>query len=144
MKKIILLALISFSIYTVSAQNSRKEELEAMKSAFITQKMGLSTEEARMFWPVYDQMENELENLRRRRRETLLDARQNYASLGDRELEKLVDGEVIFKQQELDIIKRYHPQFKQMLPIRKVAQLYRAEEEFKRELLKRIRNRANR
>ncbi|MBK7855460.1 MAG: hypothetical protein IPJ79_11655 [Bacteroidetes bacterium] len=37
--------------------------------------------------------------------------------------------------------KKYHAQFKQVLPSKKVAILYRSEEDFKRELLDRIRER---
>ena len=57
----------------------------------------------------------------------------------DKELEQLVDNEIIFRQQELDITKKYHPQFKQILKPRKLALFYKAQEEFKKELLKQIR-----
>jgi ABC-type uncharacterized transport system substrate-binding protein len=56
--------------------------------------------------------------------------------------EKLVDGEIIFRQQELDIIKKYHAQFKKILPIKKVALLYKAQEDYKKELLKQIQEKA--
>ncbi|MBP6427513.1 MAG: hypothetical protein KA430_08005, partial [Bacteroidia bacterium] len=59
----------------------------------------------------------------------------------DSELEKLVDSEIIFHQNELDIQKKFHPQFKKVLPMQKVAKLYRAEEAFKKKLLEMIRER---
>ena len=58
--------------------------------------------------------------------------------MGEKEIEKFVDSELTFRQSELDLLKKYHGQFKQVLPIKKVAMLYRAEEDFKRELLDRI------
>jgi hypothetical protein len=61
--------------------------------------------------------------------------------MSDPEIEKFVDSEVAFRQAELDVLKKYQVQFKKVLPIRKVAKLIRAEEDFKRELLKRIQDR---
>jgi Skp family chaperone for outer membrane proteins len=121
------------------AQNAKKDEVEAMKSAFITRRLDLSTEQARAFWPVYDQYQDDLESLRRKRREEVRSAKQDFENLSEKELEKIVDNEIAFRQAELDVLKKYHPQFKQLLSVRKVALLYKAEEEFKRELLKRLR-----
>jgi hypothetical protein len=64
--------------------------------------------------------------------------------MNEKDAEKIVDGEIVFRQQELDVLKKYHAQFKLILPIKKVAKLYRAEEDFKRELLDRIRDRRDR
>ncbi|QQR95672.1 MAG: hypothetical protein IPJ93_02755 [Bacteroidota bacterium] len=61
--------------------------------------------------------------------------------MSDKEVEKVVDDEIVFRQSELDIIKKYHAQFKQVLPIKKVARLYQAEEDFKKELLRQLKDR---
>ena len=115
-----------------------RERVEAMKVGFITQRLNLSPEEAKVFWPVYNKYRDELENLRKSHRDNLVDAKMNIDELPDKEVEKTVDAELIFRQNELDLLKKYHAQFKQVLPIKKVAMLYRAEEDFKRELLDRI------
>jgi hypothetical protein len=70
-----------------------------------------------------------------------MNARASFDNMTDQELERLVDGEIIFRQSELDVLKKYHPQFKQLLGPRKVALLYKAEEEFKKELIRRIKDR---
>ena len=62
--------------------------------------------------------------------------------MSDKEIEKLVDGEIIFRQNEMDVKKKFHLQLKKVLPLRKLALLYRAEEDFKRELLKKIQEKA--
>ena len=156
MKKIILFLPLLFCLtwMTVPAQRpgppprdrvmdreDRKEQIESMKIAFITKKLDLTPDEAKRFWPVYNQYTDELQGLRKDRRERNRDAREDFDKLGDKEVEKLVDDEIVFRQQEIDVIKKYHAQFKSVLPIKKVARLYRAEEEFKRELLERIRDR---
>jgi hypothetical protein len=118
-------------------QRPSREQVETMKIGFLTQRLNLTSEEAKVFWPVYTKYQDELETLRKSRRENLGDPKR-FDSLSEKEVEKAVDSELSFRQGELDLLKKYHGQFKQVLPIKKVAMLYRAEEDFKRELLDRL------
>jgi hypothetical protein len=115
-----------------------RERVEALKVGFLTQRLNLTAKEAQAFWPVYNEYEGELAQLRKARRENLLNARDNWDQLSDAEVEKVVESELASRQQELDLLKKYHSRFKQVLPIKKVARLYKAQEDFKRELLERI------
>ena len=101
----------------------RKENIETMKIAFITQKLDLTPEEAQRFWPVYNQYTDKLQELRKKRREDNRTAHQNFDQLTDKEVEQSVDNEIIFRQKELDIQKEFHAKFKTVLPIKKVAKL---------------------
>jgi hypothetical protein len=118
----------------------QRERIESMKIGFLTDRLNLTPEEAKAFWPVYNQYQNELEKLRKDRRAMLKNAKENSDDLSDAETEKVVDSEIAFRQNELDLVKKYNPQFKKVLPIKKVARLYRAEEEFKMELLNKLRD----
>jgi len=117
------------------AKAEKMEKLESMKIAFFTEQLNLTPEEATKFWPVYNAYHDEMEKLRKEHREALLNAKDNFEKLSDKDIEKLVDNEVIFRQSELDVLKKYSVQFKQVLPIRKVARLYRAEEQWKKKIL---------
>ncbi len=154
MKKYLVILTLIFSFVAVeqiSAQRGqggqggmmgnrqRKEKIDAMKIGFLTNHLDLTTDEAKAFWPVYNKYEDELDQLIKNRRENILSDQTNFDSMSDAQLEKLVDSEIIFHQSELDIQKKYHPQFKKVLPMKKVAKLYRAEEEFKKKLLEMIR-----
>lgn len=138
---LIFTALLSLQGFT-QGNASKKEALEAMKVAFITQKLNLTPEEAQVFWPIYNQYETELDALRKKRKDEKMSAMDDVSKISDKEIEKLVDGEIIFRQQELDIIKKYHAQFKKILPVKKVALLYKAQEDYKKELLKQIQEKA--
>ena len=129
-----ILLFVSTSVFT-QPQGPVREKVETMKVGFLTERLNLTTEEAKIFWPVYNKYQDELETLRKSRRENLMNAKRNFDEMDDREIEKAVDNELAFRQNELDLLKKYHPQFKQVLPIKKVAKLYRAEEDFKRKLL---------
>lgn len=115
----------------------RKERIEAMKVGFITDRLQLTPSEAQAFWPVYNQYQDDLEKLRKSRKENLVNA-GSVDDMSDAEVEKMVDQEMAFRQSELDLQKKYHPQFKKVLPIKKVAKMYKAEDDFRRELLNQL------
>lgn len=145
MKNILLISFICFSLFAAAQQppgdppqRPVRERVEAMKVGFLTQRLNLTPEEAKVFWPVYNKYQDELETLRKSRRDNLVNAKNNFDEMPDKDVEKAVDTELGYRQNELDLLKKYHGQFKQVLPIKKVAKLYRAEEDFKRELLDRI------
>ena len=117
----------------------KREEIEAMKVGFLTRKLELTPDEAKKFWPVYNQYQAELGKLRDSRRNERMMVKNEMDSLSEKEIEKIVDGEISFRQSELDVMKKYNSQFKSVLPMKKVAKLYRAEEDFKRELLHQLR-----
>ena len=142
MKNIFLLSLLLISsVITAQERRPAKERVDAMKIGFLTNRLNLTPEEAKIFWPVYNVYSDELEKLRKGRRENIINARDNFDDMSDAELEKTVDNEIISRQSELEILKKYHPQFKKILPIKKVAKLYKAEEDFKRRLLELIQER---
>ncbi len=149
MKTIVSLCfLLLFSIMLVSPLAAQppggrpkmdREDIESMKIAFLTRKLSLSPEEAQKFWPVYNSFADEIKNIKEGRAERMKDSKESFANMPDKDVEKLIDAEISSRQQELDVLKKYHSQFKQTLPIKKVAMLYRAEEDFKRELIEKIR-----
>lgn len=116
----------------------KAEKIKTWKIAFFTEQLNLTPEEAQKFWPVYNEYENKLEDLRKKRRQERRIAKENLDEMDDKEIEALVDSEMAFRQKELDLQKEYHSKFKSVLPTRKVAKLYAAEEQFKIVLLKRM------
>jgi len=120
---------------------NKREKIEAMKIAFITQRLSLNREEAQKFWPVYNEYDAEKGKLRKEKREQYRDYKTNFDDLSDEEITKFVDSQIIYRQRELDIQKKYHIDLKGVLPIRKVALLYKAEEDFKKHLLKEAQSR---
>lgn len=63
--------------------------------------------------------------------------------MNDKEIEKFVDDDLNRRQKEVDVLRKYQTQFKQVLPMRKVGLLLSAQEEFKHELLQKIKNKRN-
>jgi hypothetical protein len=59
-------------------------------------------------------------------------------AMTDAEAEKVLNDMVNFKIQEADLLKKYALEFKKVLPVKKVVLLFKAENDFKRELLKKL------
>ena len=147
MKKLMILivAVTLNSVQFAHAQEeldpSKRERLEALKVAYLTQELYLTPEEAQQFWPLYNEMAQKMRDVRKEQRSNRKGAKENFDSMSDAELSYAIDKELEYEQQELDLKKEYNAKFKKILPIKKVAKLHMAETGFRRELLKGARDR---
>ena len=126
-----------------SSEEQRKKEWERIQSekiAFITQELDLTPEEAQVFWPVYNQCWKEAHAANKQMREAFGEFRGKKADeLSDKELEKKVDAYVQAYKASNQVLSDWYPKFKQVLPIRKVAKLYQAEEAFQQRMINNLR-----
>lgn len=122
-------------------QQDKKEKIEALKVAFITQKLELTREEAQRFWPVYNEYQDAKDALRKERKDLFRNYSERFDELSEKELTDLVDKQIIYRQRDLDLMKKYHAEYKSILPVKKIALLYRAEDEFKAKVLQEFKSR---
>jgi hypothetical protein len=143
----LLLALLLMVPAALAAQEddplleARRKQLEAMKVAFFTRKLSLDANEAKRFWPVYDEYVRLQESNRMKMRQLQGRMRNEGSVANDRELEGMVNEYIRLRTEEANLMARYHPQFMEVLPVRKVMALYRAEEEWKMKLVEELRAR---
>jgi hypothetical protein len=112
--------------------------LEAMKIGFITERLNLSSDEAKVFWPVYNKFTDDIKKLRQSSKGKISEEMADMPAMTDAEAEKVLNDMVNFKIQEADLLKKYAAEFKKVLPVKKVVLLFKAENDFKRELLKKL------
>ncbi len=112
----------------------KKEKIEALRIAFITQRLDLTSKEAQVFWPVYNEYLDKLETLRKSFKQQY-NKNTDFDFKTDKEAEAYINAEINLKQKEAEYFKEYYERIKKVLPLKKVAQLRRAEEDFKKELL---------
>ena len=136
MKRIVLISIMIGLALFAKAQNG--ERIEAMKIGFITERLDLTSEEAKVFWPVYNKFTDEMKKLRLTTKGKITEEMTDMPSLSDAEADKILNDMVNFKLNEAELIKRYAQEFKKVLPVKKVVLLFKAENDFKRELLKRL------
>jgi hypothetical protein len=144
MKKILLILFLSMGLSLLAQQTDDNEEtkhekIEVLKIGFITEKLALTSKEAELFWPIYNKFEQEIKTVRRKQRE-LTKAFKLKAKPNEQEADKYINEQLLLKQIEIDAIKKYIPEFKKILPTVKVAKLLSIEQEFKIQLLKKIKD----
>lgn len=141
MKKyhITLLAFLLMLSGLLHAQQ-RRDNIEALHTAFITEKLNLTPDESQKFWPVYNDYRNDLDAIKKQRQQNkeLIRKAGGIDNMSDADVQKLIANETDIESRELDLRKEYIVKFEQVLPARKVAKFYMAEDEFKLYLLKQL------
>ena len=122
MKRIITTLLLSMLLLPVFAQ--RGDKIESLKVAFISEKLNLDASTAQKFWPVYNQYDDEMVAVVQQRRQQNKD---------ERSVDDILDQE----QKALDIKKKYAAQFSKIISSQQVNQLFSAEKEFRKMIVKR-------
>ena len=125
MKNILLILSISLISFCAQAQEdnaTKKEKIQALKIAFITQKLELTSDEAQRFWPVYNRYEADI-------KQTMIENK---------------GGDVIDNEEKiLNIRKKYRSEFSRILGQPKMNKLFATEREFRGVLMRQLKERRN-
>lgn len=116
-----------------------QERIKEARIEFMKKKLALTPEEEKAFIPLYTAMLDELDSLKKSYKEDVDLKDVDLTFMPDKECEKLVANIMQFRSEEVAITNRYTEEFKKVLPIKKVAMIYKAEFEFRKELVERLR-----
>ena len=143
-RNIVVLSILLLLVAHLMSQTNRQgfdqylEKFKAEKISFLTEKLDLTVEEAQKFWPVYNKYQDKRDEvIRSKRMESR--GRPNFKEMNSQELEAFVDRKVEEELKLAEMKLEFHKQIKKIIPIEKVATLYRAENEFMNHMLSRIR-----
>lgn len=142
----ILLLTISYSAFSQTKFDEKREQIKALKVAFITDELKLTPEEATKFWPIYNAFDDKQLDLKHNKMRTYKD------KLKDDQADKMSDKEatVLLAQiestdDELYLLrKKFNSDLKTVLSPVKILKLKSAEEKFNRKLLKQYRDKGPR
>ena len=105
--------------------------------AFLTDKMGLTTEQSQKFWPLYNEYEA-------KRRELVKAYRSGYREdvdqLSEQEAKARLDSMFNTREKELELEKEYVARYQRVISPNQIIKLYRSEREFTRLLLRKLDN----
>ncbi len=134
---VFMLAFVASSIAQKERGEKAQEKMEAFKIAFFTEKLQLTPDEAKTFWPIYNQFENEREALKDK---FDLDG-QKLELMSDKDVEAAIMQHIEMEEQMVKLRRDNVRRFMEVLPVRKVAMLQRIDNDFKRALLEEIKKR---
>lgn len=115
---------------------SGSERVQALKVAFITKELDLTAAEAEKFWPIYNDYQDKREAARKQLQSDYKKIKDQSKQLSDEEFKRLADEIVSLKVKDAALVSEMNEKLKLVLPPRKLAQLYVAEEDFKKELIR--------
>jgi len=117
------------------------ERIEAIKVAYLTDRLELSASQAKAFWPVYNEYEQELRTARKAFRQK---HRDGSALENDAGANRFIEDNLDFQEQAIDIRRKYKDLFLKTISAQQLAALYEAERDFKKLLLQQLRGRRER
>lgn len=117
-----------------------KQRMQSEKIAFLTMEIGLTPEEAQNFWPIYNQISESLDK-------AMFETFNSYMELekalndnkSDKEISKCLEKYLTALGKQDEIRENSVSQYKKILSDKKVAKIFVAEEKFRRQHIRRLR-----
>jgi hypothetical protein len=149
MKLIKILPLLLLTTFQFYAQGERmkekKEKIKALKVAFLTTELNLSSGESEKFWPVYNTYEDKQFELRHQNMNAF------FKKIKDGSISQMTEKEanaflnqIESNDEEVFVLrKKLVTTLRGILPATKIIQLKKSEEDFNRKLLRQYREHGN-
>ena len=131
---IVLVAMLTFFIVPSMAQEKPADNMELVrekintdKKLFIAQNMKLTESEAKVFWPIYENYQKDLDKLIDKIAKLIGNYATNYQTMTEEAAKELTNGYLIVEEERVTLMKSFLPKFRKVLPEKKVARYYQLE-----------------
>ena len=146
MKTAKLLTTLAF-LFTIVAMgqprlNQKREQIKALKIAYITDELKLTPEEATKFWPLFNAYEEKQKSFRKERIRSFMDqsGTSNIDKMTEKEAASILNDIENSEEDAYQNRKKFVASLKPILPASKILKLKKAEEGFNKKLLKQFRD----
>ena len=142
--KHVLVSIILLGSLTVFSQDVKKnpkmqkERILERKVAFLTEKLELTSEESEQFWPIYNEMTKKIKENRMSMKKVYAPLKKNKEELDDSQYRTMIKSSQESREKNLKIIEEYTDKIGNVLGFKKVYVLSKAEKEFKKGLMERM------
>jgi hypothetical protein len=119
--------------------DTRRNKIETLKRAYISEKLDLTISEAEKFWPVYNEFDAKKTALRKAMRQPNKKLKEGTA--GEKETIALIEEVNQKRKEEIDLESQFLKDVMPILGARKVMKLTQLQKDFQRELMKKIKER---
>lgn len=138
-KRMMFMACFLSSLAFYGQDRPDGDKIKALKVAFLTEKLNLSSKEAQAFWPVYNEYEQDREALRRKERVQIREKIRNADALSEKEASDLLSQYSDLEKEEELLEQDFLKKMSKLISAKKTLVLLRSEEEFKRQLIRQYR-----
>ena len=142
-KYLIILMFFLFALHTNAQKGMENEDqLRTLKIGYITQTLDLKSDEAQYFWPIYNEHQDKIHELRRNnQRELMMQIRNSGGidALSEKEAEKILDEFMAIEKEIQEEESKMYSELREVISAKKILKLHHAEKEFNRKILQRLR-----
>jgi len=143
-KSITFIAICLFCVLTSTAQTREesREKIKALKIAYLTEQLSLTTEEAQKFWPIYNTYDKEQNNLRINYKATLrktIKSTEEIDNLSETDAKKLIALKLLTDKKLYEAQKDFIGKMEGVISSKKIIKLQISEMDFARKLMKKYR-----
>ena len=143
----ILPLLIAFISLNAIAQDGpfirkKKEQIKALKVAFITDELSLTPDEATKFWPLFNAFEDKQQEIKKQKLKGYLDRMDDdsFDKLSEKDAETMLAQMESTEDELYQLKKKFVASLKGVISPIKILKLKKAEENFNRKLLQQYRD----
>ena len=120
-----------------------QERMQSGKIAFLTMEIGLTTEEAQNFWPIYNEVNKELDQATYNTGTSYMELEKAISeNKSDKEVNRCLEKYLEAMESQNVIRNKSIEKYKKILPERKVAKVFVAEEKFRRQHIRMLQQRS--
>lgn len=120
---------------------NRMEKIKEEKMIFINDYCKFTDDEAKKFWPIHDEMQEKLREIKKTMRRELRDVKdKGIDNMTHSDLKKAFDNRKAYEQKQHDIKWEYNDRFISIVGVKKTAKFYEGEIAFRKKLLDRLKD----
>lgn len=138
MKIILVFSFILFSSFPLMAQHEEhRERIKALKTAYITEGLQLSSEEAQKFWPIYNEFTEKKHELYRAEDEDI----GRVECISEEKANEMLQKFVHLEHEDYLLKKQFYKDLKELFSAKRIILLKKIENEFKHKMIREYRER---
>jgi len=145
MKLYVVLLLLATCFTFAQGNQEKREKIKALKVAFLTEKLTLTSEEAQKFWPIYNAYEEKQFEIRYKKLRGLGNQLKDNSEekISEKEALQLIAQFESYEDELHGLKKKFSKDLLVVLSPKKVILLKKYEDEFNRKLLRQMREGKN-
>lgn len=141
---LILTLLIATTAISQENKESKREKIKALKVAFITERLELTPDEAQTFWPVYNVYDGRMNDIYDNERKVMRELRSEFDTMDEATATSTLSNIQALEKQKLEARAKLLSGLKDKITSKKTLVLLKAENDFRRDLIRKLRGDKNR
>ncbi|MDA8558285.1 hypothetical protein N9K87_00490 [Flavobacteriaceae bacterium] len=141
MKNLKILFLLLFLTNLLSAQKTKVslEKIDAYKKIYLTDKLNLNSENESKFWIAYNDYQDNLRIVYRAKRLKYRKMNLDSSNLSETEYKQFIDDFLDYEKKKIDLRAKLIVDLKEFMTLKKTVSLFRIEDDFRKEMMKKLR-----